>query len=290
MKCLKEITFPIKSELELFENELKNIIQKEDNFLKDDLIDFLFNNPKRLRPILVFLFAKILKIEDDAVLKIALIVELVHSASLIHDDILDDEKIRRKKLSFNFKYNSKIAVLEGDFLLASALKILSKLKAEILEIFSSRIIKTIQGELSQTENKQKLPSYDEYLKNNFNKTGSLFFACLESLYVLKNIDETTKINLNDYLYNFCCAFQIQNDINDFCDNKFSDIKNGNYTLPVIYFCMSNLFEDFNIKKDEFELCILKSKQKVEEYKQNAIASLQNLDDDTKYLKELIEYI
>ena len=97
---MDKILFPIKNELDDFEKNLKEIVNLNNNFLTSDLNNFLFANPKRLRPILVFLFAKILKINSNLVQKIALISELIHNASLIHDDIIDEEKIRRNNLYF----------------------------------------------------------------------------------------------------------------------------------------------------------------------------------------------
>ena len=107
---MNNIISPIKNELDIFENELKKVVLKEDNFLTSDLEKFIFTNPKRLRPIFIFLFAKILKIENPLVIDIALITELIHSASLIHDDIIDEEKTRRKNLTFYKKYGAKTSI------------------------------------------------------------------------------------------------------------------------------------------------------------------------------------
>ena len=134
-KAMEKIISPIKNEINIFEQELKKIILTEDNFLCKDLYEFIFTNPKRLRPILIFLLSKVLKIENNNVLKIALATELIHNASLIHDDIIDEEETRRNIRTFHNKFNSKIAVLEGDLLLSFALDILSDTSLEILKIF-----------------------------------------------------------------------------------------------------------------------------------------------------------
>ena len=94
----------INDELNSFEIELKNIVNNKKNFLTDKLNSFLFDNPKRLRPIFIFLFAKILKINSDIVEKIALATELIHSASLIHDDILDEDIKRRQVILNTYNY------------------------------------------------------------------------------------------------------------------------------------------------------------------------------------------
>lgn len=226
---MDKIIFPIKNELNEFENNLKKVVLKEDNFLISDLEKFMFTNPKRLRPIFIFLFAKILKIENCLVQDIALTTELIHSASLIHDDIIDEEKTRRNNPTFYEKYSSKLAVLEGDFLLSLALEKISNTTLEISKIFAKRIKKTILGEINQNENLNNLTNIETYLNKTYAKTANLFIVGLEALF---SLDKENK-NLLNFIENYALAFQIKNDIDNFKSNK-SDIKNGNYTLPMLY--------------------------------------------------------
>ena len=226
---MENIISPIKNELEKFENELKKVVLSEDNFLTSDLEKFIFTKPKRLRPIFIFLLAKILKIKSPLVIDIAIITELIHSASLIHDDIIDEEKIRRSNPTFYEKYGSKLAVLEGDLLLSLALEKLSETTLEISKIFAKRIKKTILGEINQNENLNQEIDIETYLNKTYAKTANLFIVGLEALFTLSKKDE----NLLNFIKNYALAFQIKNDIDNFENNK-SDIKNGVYTLPVIY--------------------------------------------------------
>ena len=289
MNELIKITSSIKSELDGFENKLKNIILRDDNFLKDYLEDFMFSNPKRLRPVFTYLFSKILKIEDNLVDDIAISLELIHSASLIHDDIIDEACLRRNKQTFYNKFGSKIAVLEGDFLLSSALEVLSNCNCKIIKIFSKKIKDTLLGELNQNSNLNKIQTVEEYINKNLSKTTNLFLAGLESLFCLKNIDDTLKNNLHSFMKNYSIAFQIKNDINNIKNENSTDIKCGNYTLPVIYFCLENNIREFdydvfNKEKDKY---ILKTIEKIEEYKEIAIKFLDNIENSI-YKKELIE--
>lgn len=283
---MENIIFPIKNELNEFENNLKKVIANCDNFLLADLNNFIFSNPKRLRPILIFLFSKMLNIENELVSKIAVITELIHSASLIHDDIIDEEKIRRQIPTFNAKFGSKIAVLEGDLLLSIALEELSKTTPEITKIFASKIKATINGEINQNENTLKITDIDTYYKKTFDKTGNLFFAGLNSLYTLSNVNKDIKTKLNSFLNNFAIAFQIKNDIDNFKKNS-SDYKNGNYTLPVIYFFMENNTAQINENDLHFEKYINKSYETVEKLKINALDYLKNLE-ESNYKNALIE--
>lgn len=283
---MENIIFPIKNELIVFENTLKKVIADCDNFLLADLNNFMFSNPKRLRPILIFLFSKILNIQNELVNKIAVITELIHSASLIHDDIIDEEKIRREIPTFDAKFNSKIAVLEGDLLLSIALEELSKTSLDISKIFASKIKATINGEINQNENISKITDIDTYYKKTFNKTGNLFFAGLNSLYTIKNINEDIKAKLDLFLNNFVMAFQIKNDVDNFKKNS-SDYKNGNYTLPVIYFFMENNTAQIDKSGLHFEKYIDKSYKTVEKLKVKALDCLENFEEN-EYKNALIE--
>ena len=288
IKKIKEITSVIEFELDVFEKKLKEFIDKNNNFLKEDLANFMFSNPKRLRPLFVFLFSKILKINNfNQILNIALALELIHNASLVHDDILDNEKIRRNNPTFYEKYGAKIAVLEGDLLLSMALNILSKTSLDILKIFSDKIQKTLDGEIEQNSLLNKVVSEEIYIKKTFNKTGNLFFAGLESLFTLKKTDKKIQNNLKNFLKNYTLAFQIKNDINNIKNKDSSDIKNGNYTLPVLYFCKENDINLLNCKNDCFQNCMNKANKKADSYNKIAISFLNNIE-DTIYKKTLID--
>ena len=205
----------LKNDINNFEKCLEKIISTQDIFLQKDLSNFMFNNPKRLRPIFTFLFARALKVENESVLKIALAQELIHSASLIHDDIIDEEKIRRGEETFYYKYGAKKSVILGDLLLSLSLEILAETNIEIVKIFSEKIKKTILGELKQNSQNHKTINEADYFEKTFNKTGNLFLAGLESLFVLKETDKEIQKNYINFLKNFSIAFQIKNDLDDF---------------------------------------------------------------------------
>lgn len=279
----ESVAAPIKTELNLFENKLRDIIESQDNFLKEDLIKFVFSDAKRLRVIFIFLFAKILKLDCDDIFKIALGVEILHNASLIHDDIIDDEKTRRNLETFNSKFNSKLALLEGDLLFALALQVLSATNPDVLKIFSKRVILTINGEIKQNENINKKIPLQDYFEKTFNKTGNLFMAGLEALFTMGDCNIEIKNALSDFMKNYSIAFQIKNDINDIKTDK-SDIKNGNYTLSVLYFFMEN---EQIFKNSDFSKYISKALKKVEEFLNLAQKSLNKIPNSI-YKNSLVE--
>ena len=285
---IKKITSIISDDLIAFENELENCINKSNNFLTNDLKSFMFSNPKRLRPIFIILLSKILNIKDKKTIQnISLITEILHNASLIHDDIIDNEKLRRNNPTFYDKYGAKIAVLEGDLLLSLALNILSKTNLEILKIFSDKIQKTLEGEIEQNASLNKITDEKTYYKKTFNKTGNLFLAGVESLFTLKKTEQNTKDNLINFIKNYTIAFQIKNDINNIKNKNLSDFKNGNYTLPVIYFCKEYDINILDCKDQCFQKCLNKAINETDNFKKNAISFLNKIE-DTPYKKALID--
>ena len=278
---IKRIVSSVSDEFCIFETKLKEIIDSFDEFLKDNLSDFVLKNAKFLRPATIFLVADVLNIKSDTVFDIALAVELIHNASLIHDDIIDEAYQRRNSKTIHTIYDTKTAVLAGDLLLASALKILSKTNPKIINIFSDKIFKTIQGEINQNKNYKKVTTVDEYLNKTFNKTANLFIAGIESLFTLADIKDDIKTAIKNYMINFCYAFQIQNDIKGID----SDFKLGNYTLPLIYYFEEN--REYN--KNNLEKYILKTQNVVDDYKNRAIEAVSNLK-IAKSTSSLIELI
>ncbi len=286
-KEFKKIISPIQFDLDIFEQKLKGIIEEQNNFFKNDLISFLFSKPKRLRVIFIYLISKILKIEKD-ILNIALATELLHSASLLHDDVIDEETRRRGNITFFEKYSSKLAVLEGDFLLSLALKVLSNETAQIVSIFSDKILKTIQAEILQYENKNKVLSIDEYLNKTLDKTGNLFLAGVESLFEFCENNPAEKNNIIECVKNYSLAFQIKNDIDNF-KKDLSDYKNGNYTLPVIYFSKENSIEQIDFSSEKFDKYIKLSIEEMNEIKKLSLDNIEKIENSIykNALKELI---
>ena len=276
---IQEIIAPISTEIDIFEKNLKNIIESYDVFLREDIMHFMFGNSKRLRPIFIFLFSKILNVNSSLVQKIALISELIHSASLIHDDIIDEADMRRNYPTLHAKYGVKVAVLEGDLLLSIALGLLSETNQEISKIYSQRIKLTILGEMEQDENLFKEITIDKYIEKTFNKTGNLFMAGLEALFSLSKRNEP----LFNFMKNYSIYFQLQNDIKDIV----SDRKNGNYTLVMLYFLKDYKIEDIN--NADFDKYIKKANEKIKLYKENALLSL-NLIQNSKYKDALLKII
>lgn len=255
-KDLNLVNLEIKSLL--FENNSGNyknctdkaeISNKPTSAFFEDISDFLFAKSKRLRPVVLFLIGNALGIKfKKNIIKLAAALELLHSATLIHDDIIDEAVLRRQKPTVNFKYNSKMAVISGDYLLSLCLEELSKInEPKIFEYFSKNTIQICKGEIDQFFNKNKVITIEKYIEKSKNKTSSLFIAGAKSILYLackeKEIPVEIQENILNFVLNFSLAFQIYDDIENFqCKNtekSSSDIENGIYTLPYLYISQQN---------------------------------------------------
>ena len=204
--------------------------------LKRILQEFLSRESKLIRPLSACLFFKALgeNISDEQ-FKILTATEIVHNASLIHDDVIDGSILRRGKSTINYKYDNKLSVIAGDFLISKAIDELLKLgNNDILKLYFETISKMCEGESYQYFQKDKIPTLEEYLKKTQYKTAELFKACFVSMSLYSKFQ---CINLaKDFAINFGIAFQIKNDLDDYkigVENS-QDIKDGIYTVPVIY--------------------------------------------------------
>ena len=244
-KLYKEILDHFNKDLDLVNYEIKSLLSKNNTELNEDMSSFLFSKSKRLRPLILFLTKDALNAPDnDNIVKLAAALELLHSATLLHDDIIDDAKLRRLKPTINHRYNSKMAVLSGDYLLSLSLKLLCDIGLpEIFCYFSENTLNICRGEINQFFNREKLVTIEEYLEKSKNKTSSLFMAGAKSLIYLIN-EKMQKIPDNiqkaflDYILSFSLAFQIYDDIENFQNENTekisSDAENGIYTLPYLY--------------------------------------------------------
>ena len=249
-KLYKEILDHFNKDLDLVNYEIKSLLSKNNTELNEDMSSFLFSKSKRLRPLILFLTKDALNAPDnDNIVKLAAALELLHSATLLHDDIIDDAKLRRLKPTINHRYNSKMAVLSGDYLLSLSLKLLCDIGLpEIFCYFSENTLNICRGEINQFFNREKLVTIEEYLEKSKNKTSSLFMAGAKSLIYLIN-EKMQKIPDNiqkaflDYILSFSLAFQIYDDIENFqkenTEKISSDAENGIYTLPYLYISQQN---------------------------------------------------
>lgn len=262
------------------------VLFESKNPINDILSEMLSAPSKRLRPVLGFLLLRGLFGEVTAEQRdVLLAVELIHNATLIHDDVIDSSDKRRNQETINKKFDSNFAVVIGDFLLSIALeKIISTNSAEVFQICTMGLKSTCQGEISQYFSKNAITTIDEYIEKSKNKTALLFEIGNLSSVVLssKSTDELKKIAI-DFSQNFGIAFQIRDDLINVLENKTSsnDLASGIYTAPVIYAYKENK----NILGESDVLSAIKQTQGIEKtkylmdnYFNRAIAAIDPIGD------------
>lgn len=198
---------------------------------------------KRLRPLLVLLCARALNCDKDSVIDLAVIIEFIHTATLLHDDVVDVSALRRGRPTANAEWGNAPSVLVGDFLYSRAFQMLVKIGVmDIMAIMSDSTNTISEGEVQQLVN-AKDPSVSE--QNYFNvihkKTGALFEAACETAAVLSDASDEQRTALRQYGYHIGMAFQLVDDALDYegdvealGKNVGDDLAEGKPTLPLIY--------------------------------------------------------
>lgn len=280
----------LKREFKIFQKDFFDLLKTE-NELPSFLIDYLKSSSgKRIRPILGRLFVKSCgKNLNKNQKRLLLAVELIHNASLIHDDVIDNSEIRRGEKSLNTKFDNSLAISCGDLLLSVAMKELVKITSSNVREYCTKLISEIcLGEIDQYFCKNKIPSINEYLEKSRKKTALLFEIAVVGVAKLMRETKFEKI-AQEFSKNFGIAFQLKNDLIDI-QTKKEDYKDGIYTAAVIY---ENEFSG-KITQELSECTIEKSKSLTDNYLDRAIKALNKLEsnqfrdvliDFTKQLKE-----
>lgn len=238
---MKLATNIIKEELSVFEKKFEDAV-KSNTPLLDRIMKFIIKRKgKQIRPMFVFLSAKLHGEVNEATYRAAALVELLHTATLVHDDVVDESLERRGFFSINAVWKNKIAVLVGDYLLSKGLLLsTSNDDFEHLHILSDAVKKMSEGELMQLEKSRKLNvSEDIYFEIIKNKTASLLSsACGVGAYsTSKDLNITNE--MKSFGEKIGIAFQIKDDLFDYGSEKIgkptgNDIKEKKLTLPIIY--------------------------------------------------------
>ena len=239
----KQLFSCIRKELALFEDEYNKQLQT-DNTLLNPVLDYIIEKKgKRIRPIVYFLSQGLIAKPDLQSISLAVLIEILHTASLIHDDVVDRSSKRRGSDTLNTVWNNKVSVLMGDYLLAKVLEIgVAHPSKRVLELISQVVLKMAEGELHHALKDVDVSfSTEEYLTVVRNKTAGLFSAACElgGLAVSASQDQIKR--LCELGENTGISFQIRDDILDL-NGSFGrmgkpsgqDFLNGTVTLPVIY--------------------------------------------------------
>ncbi len=241
MNTINNIKEVIKEDLKSFDKDFAQVMKSKVPLLDIITKYQLRRKGKQIRPILVFLSAKTISSPNEATSVAASLIELLHTATLVHDDVVDDALERRGFLSINALWRSKVAVLLGDYLLSRGLLLtVEKKKYELLEIVSEAVKEMSEGELMQIQKTRKLNiTEEEYFDIITKKTATLLAACTACGARSVTTDPTEINKMKSIGINLGIAFQIKDDLFDYEKNtstgkpKGNDIKEKKLTLPLI---------------------------------------------------------
>ena len=242
MERLSIIKRPIEGEFDDFVRLFNESLSHTDGLLSQVLEHIRHRGGKRMRPLLILLIAKNYGGVNDVTLRSAVGLELLHTASLVHDDVVDESKERRGQPSVNAIYNNKVAVLVGDYVLSTALLNISYTNnSDILRSIAELGRNLSNGEILQLSNIQNTEfSEDIYYDVIKMKTAALFESCCEVGTLSVNANERQIELAKEFGRNLGIIFQIRDDIFDYYDSKEigkptgNDMAEGKLTLPVLY--------------------------------------------------------
>ena len=317
MKPVELIKLPIKNEMELFEEKFKEAMLSKVPLLNRITYYIVRSKGKQMRPMFVFLVAKMVSNGgfDERTYRGASVVELIHTATLVHDDVVDDSNRRRGFFSVNALWKNKIAVLVGDFMLSKGLLLsIDNEDFDLLKLISIAVREMSEGELLQIEKARKLDITEAvYFDIIRKKTATLIAACcgIGAASVGANQDCVRKMRkFGEYIG---IAFQIKDDLFDYTEANIGkptgiDIKEQKMTLPLIYTLnncsnkekawLINSVKKHNKNKKRVKEVIAFVKQnggieyttnKMNDYKSKALAILSDFP-DSEYKNSLITMI
>lgn len=273
---VEEIKRPINEEMKLFEQKFYESMQSKVPLL-DKVTRFIVTTKgKQMRPMFVFLCAKLVGDVNEKTYRGASMIELIHTATLVHDDVVDESFKRRNFFSINALWKNKIAVLVGDYLLSKSVLLSTDHKDyDLLGVISRTIREMSEGELLQLEKARKLDiTEDVYYEIIRQKTATLIAACCEIGVLSNNADEVLAKKMMDFGTYTGMAFQIKDDLFDYLTSNVIgkpvgiDIKEQKMTLPLIH-------------------TLKTANEKDRKYYFNTIKRYNN---DQKRVKELINFV
>ena len=242
---MNNVTFlsPVQEQLKLVEARLHAQADDRHPDMRAALEQILAAGGKRIRPTLALLVGNMLGAPEDRIVTLGASVELLHTATLVHDDLIDGSLLRRGMPTLNSRWSPAATVLTGDFLFARAAKLAAETDhLPLMKLFAETLAVIVNGELTQMFSAHGVISRENYAQRIYAKTASLFEMTSRSAAMVSPVSESTVEAMRQFGYEIGIAFQIVDDILDFTGEQStvgkpvgSDLLNGLVTLPAIYY-------------------------------------------------------
>lgn len=235
----------LRKDLQDIENSLTETIEAEHPILREASLQLLRAGGKRIRPVFVLLSAQFgnYKQNIEQIKSVAVALELIHMATLVHDDVVDDAELRRGKPTIKHLYGNRVAMYTGDYILARALEVITTVSVpDVHHSLSKTLVKVVEGEIAQIEDKYNVEQdLKKYLKRIKRKTALLIATSCKLGAIASGAPSQQANQLYRYGYNVGMSFQIIDDILDFTASPEelgkptgSDLIQGNITLPTLF--------------------------------------------------------
>jgi geranylgeranyl pyrophosphate synthase len=275
--------------------ETEDLICSQSNGAHPDLgaalEHLLSSGGKRIRPALGLLTGQMLGAPHDKIITLAAAVELLHNATLVHDDLIDGALLRRGNATLNARWSPPATVLTGDFIFARAAKLAADTDhLPLMKLFAETLAVIVNGELTQLFTARGLTSRENYYKRIYAKTASLIEMTTRTAAMISPVDESVVESMREYGYNLGMAFQIVDDVLDFTGEQAevgkpvgSDLLQGLVTLPAIYYAEAH-------PDDPDVICLTSGSYSEHERMERLVIAVGKSSGVKKSLEEAQEYI
>jgi geranylgeranyl pyrophosphate synthase len=274
---LSEVTFfdPIQSSIHLVEQRMRTQADGFHPELKSALVHLLSAGGKRIRVAVALLVGRMFQADPDRLVTLAAAIELLHTATLVHDDLIDGALMRRGNPTLNARWTPAATVLTGDFLFAQAANLAADTKSvRVIKLFTETLATICDGEVTQMFDRQLMSDLKGYEKRIYAKTASLFETGAYSAAILSDVDEHIAQDFKRYGYEIGMAFQIVDDILDYTGQQAtvgkpvaSDLRQGILTLPILFYLEQ-------AKEDPVVTAILDGRRVAEEQIQQLLQAIR----------------
>ncbi|RFU66075.1 heptaprenyl diphosphate synthase component II [Peribacillus glennii] len=232
----------LNTDLKIIEKELEASIQADSPVLRQASVHLLQSGGKRIRPVFVLLAAKFGNYDIHVIKNAAIVLELIHMASLVHDDVIDDSDLRRGAPTIKSKWDNRIAMYTGDYIFARSLEVMSNIKNPLAhQLLAHTIVEVCKGEIEQIRDKYDFnQNLRTYLRKIKRKTALLIASSCQLGAIAADVEENIHKHLFRFGYFVGMTYQITDDILDFTATEKElgkpaggDLRQGNITLPVL---------------------------------------------------------
>lgn len=238
---------PVQEKILEVETKMREVAADRHPDLGSAINHLLSSGGKRVRPAVALLTGAMLGADPEKTVSLAASIELLHTATLVHDDLIDGAYLRRGIPTLNARWTPGATVLTGDFIFACAAKLAAQTDSvELMYRFAETLATIVNGEITQMFSRDAGYYYEEYLNRIYAKTGSLFVLATTAPSILSPIKDSTYESTRQFGYGIGMAFQIIDDVLDFTGQPSSvgkpvvnDLRQGLVTLPVIYYLEDN---------------------------------------------------